>query len=279
MIFLYIIWDVDPQIFPQLDLFRWYGLFWAVGIFLCYQLMSAVYRKEGQTQQQLDRLAIYLIIGAIAGARLGHVLFYDPLYYWQHPVEILPIKLEPEFTFTGFAGLASHGGVLGALLSLYIYCRRYKESYLWLLDRLVMAGAMLGCFIRLGNLMNSEIVGQPTDVPWAFIFTRLDSVPRHPAQLYEAIFYILLFMVLYLLWNRRKATQHAGLLTGTALIGVFSQRFVVEFLKMNQMPFENDLPVNMGQMLSIPFIITGIFLIYYSFRSNNENRTQISHKV
>lgn len=260
---LYIVWDVDPRIFPSFELLRWYGLFWALGLFVGYQLMFYIYRRENKPPQRLDSLAIYLITGAIVGARLGHILFYDPLYYWQHPIEILPIKLEPQFEFTGLAGLASHGGVIGVLLALFLYCRKYRESYLWLLDRLVIAAALLGSFIRTGNLMNSEIVGTPTEVPWAFIFTRLDGVPRHPAQLYEAIFYMLLFLFLFFLWKKGRAAQR-GLLVGTGMVAVFSQRFIVEFLKADQMPFESDLPINMGQILSIPFILIGLLLVLRS---------------
>lgn len=263
---LYIVWDVNPLIVPSLDLFRWYGLFWALGIFLSYQLMSFIYRKEGEEQQQLDGLAIYLMIGAIVGARLGHVLFYDPLYYWQHPVEVLPIRLEPTFEFTGLAGLASHGGVLGVLLALFLYCLKYRKSYLWMLDRLVMAAALLGGFIRLGNLMNSEIVGTQTKLPWGFIFTRIDDVPRHPAQLYEAVFYLLLFVLLFFLWKKGMAARQQGFLVGIGLAAVFSQRFIVEFLKVDQMAFESDLPINMGQILSIPFVLIGLLLVLRSLR-------------
>ncbi|WP_224995303.1 prolipoprotein diacylglyceryl transferase [Cesiribacter sp. SM1] len=266
---LYIVWDVDPRIFPSSELLRWYGLFWALGLFVSFQLMFYIYRKEGKPPQRLDSLALYLVIGAIAGARLGHILFYDPLHYWQHPIEILPIRLEPRLEFTGLAGLASHGGVIGVLLALFLYCRKYSENYLWLLDRLVIAATLLGSFIRLGNLMNSEIVGTPTEVPWAFIFTRLDGAPRHPAQLYEAVFYMLLFVLLFILWKRRQTAQQ-GLLVGTGMITVFSQRFIVEFLKVDQMPFESDLLFNMGQILSIPFILTGLFLVLRSLGQNKQ---------
>lgn len=261
---LYIFWDVDPMIFPTFEYLRWYGLCWALGVILSYQLMAYIYRKEGKAQQRLDSLAIYIMLGVVIGARLGHILFYDSLYYWQNPIEILPFKLEPAFEYTGLAGLASHGGVIGGLLALSLYCRKWGENFLALLDRLVVVGALLGCFIRLGNLMNSEIVGTPTDVPWAFVFSRLDEVPRHPAQLYEALFYLLLFVLLFSLWRRGKASYQRGYLTGLGLTAVFTQRFIIEFLKIEQAAFENYLPVNVGQLLSIPFIVIGILILLWS---------------
>lgn len=262
-LFAYITWEVDPRIFPPLELFRWYGLLWATGIFLGYQVMSRIYQKEGKTIAELDRLAVYVILGAILGARLGHVLFYDFAYYSQHPIEVLPIKLEPHFQFTGLTGLASHGGVLGVLIALYLYIRKYKESYIWILDRLMIAGALLGGFIRLGNLMNSEIIGVKTTMPWGFIFTSVDQVPRHPAQLYEALFYFLIFGVLFGIWSKYQNQLKTGYLLGWGLILVFGQRFIVEFLKVNQVDFEEGLVLNMGQILSIPLILLGVLVLIY----------------
>lgn len=235
--------------------------------------MSHIYKKEGKTSQELDKLTLYIITGAIIGARLGHILFYDPLYYWQHPIEILPIRLAPEFQFTGLAGLASHGGVTGVLLALFFYCRKYKENYVWILDKLAIVGLLLGSFIRLGNLMNSEIIGTPANVPWAFIFTSVDDIPRHPSQLYEAIFYMLLFVLLFILWKTRRTKYEQGFLLGLCLITVFSQRFMVEFFKINQEPFENSLLINMGQILSIPFIIIGIIILIKSIRQRKGTQT------
>ena len=228
----YIVWDIDPRIFPSFDMLRWYGLLWALGLVLGYQVMSRIYKKEGRTIEQLDRLAVYVIIGAIVGARLGHVLFYDFEYYSQHPIEVLPIKLEPHFQFTGLTGLASHGGVFGVLLALYFYTRKYKEDYVWLLDRLMISGAVLGGCIRLGNLMNSEIIGIMTNVPWAFIFKSVDDFPRHPAQLYEALFYFMIFfcIVYNLAYQGRKSAKrlYSGLGINPGIwaadIGRISQR-------------------------------------------------------
>lgn len=264
--FLDIIWNVDPSIIPSFEFLRWYGLFWATGILLGYQTMLLMYRKEGLTQSDLDKLATYVVFGAIIGARFGHVLFYDPVHYWNNPIEILPIRINPHFQFTGLAGLASHGGVIGALIALYLYTKKYQKDYLWTLDRLTISASLLGCFIRLGNLMNSEIIGTPTNLPWAFVFTHVDQIPRHPSQLYEAIFYFLIFVILFVLWRSRKTHQHVGLIFGLGLTLIFIQRFIVEFVKEDQVPFEDALFLNMGQILSIPMMLIGVLFIVRSIK-------------
>lgn len=266
-----IIWDIDPNIIPGFDYLRWYGASWALGMFVGYQIVLRVFRSEGVPAQELDQITTYVALGAIIGARLGHILFYDPIHYWQHPIEILPFQLEPAFKFTGLAGLASHGGILGALFALYLYTRKYEKSYLWLLDRLTIGGAALGGFIRLGNLMNSEIIGIPGNPPWAFIFTRIDQVPRHPAQLYEALFYLTLSIVLFLIWRFRKFNSNPGFLFGLGMALIFIQRFLVEFVKENQVAFEDGLTLNMGQNLSIPLVILGIVMIFWSIKREISN--------
>ncbi len=227
--------------------------------------MHHIYKKEEVAIHRLDQLTLYLLLGVIAGARLGHILFYYPLYYLERPVEILPFRLEPEFHFTGLAGLASHGGVAGAVIALFLCCRKDHKGFLWISDRTVIAGALLGSFIRIGNLMNSEILGKGTDAGWAFVFTRADNIPRHPAQLYEAAGYLLTFIVLFAMWKSPK-TKPPGFIFGSCLVLVFVQRFVIEFLKTDQVPFEASLPINMGQILSIPLIITGLIIIVISHR-------------
>lgn len=262
----YIRWDIDPRIFAGLEFLRWYGCCWAVGMMLGYQVMLKIYKHEGLSESDLDKLTIYVILGAIIGARLGHILFYDPVYYLNNPIEILPIRIEPTFQFTGLLGLASHGGVLGALFTLYLYSKKYKKDFLWTLDRLTIAGSLLGGFIRLGNLMNSEIIGIPTQVPWAFVFVRIDQVPRHPAQLYEALFYLIIFSILFLLWKSGKVRSHKGFLFGLGVSLIFIQRFLMEFLKENQVPFEANWMLNMGQTLSLPLIIIGIVIMIWSLK-------------
>ena len=252
----YITWDVDPLIFPPFEFLKWYGLLWVTGIILGYQLLPS---------SDADRLTLYVLIGAIVGARLGHVLFYEPLYYWNNPIEILPIKLNPQIRFTGLAGLASHGGMIGTLIALYVYNRKYKKGYLWMLDRLIIPGALLGGFIRLGNLMNAEIVGLPTELPWAFVFARIDQIPRHPSQLYESIFYFLIFILLFRLWKSGLA-YYRGLLFGLGLTFIFTYRFAVEFFKEDQVAIESEWLLNLGQILSIPMILAGIVLVIWSVR-------------
>lgn len=257
----YIIWHPDPRVFPSFDIPRWYGVLFATGLFLSFQIMLYIYKREERPLKEVDTLAAYIILATLIGARLGHILFYEPGYYLQHPIEILPVQLEPEFHFVGLAGLASHGGVIGILLALFLYSKKKNVPYLWILDRIVIVGALAGCFIRLGNLMNSEMIGIPATVPWAFIFSRVDEVPRHPAQLYEAIYCLLLFFFLFYFWKTKRQKMHEGVLTGWFLTILFSLRFIDEFFKVNQVAFENDLSLNMGQILSIPFIIIGILLL------------------
>lgn len=268
----HIIWDVNPSVFPSLDIPRWYGIFWVAGILLSYQAMLYIYKKEGLTVKDLDKLTLYVVIGTILGARFGHILFYDFEYYWQHPIEILPIKLEPEFQFVGLTGLASHGAALGIFTAMAIYCKVYKINFLWVADRLVIGVALIGSFIRFGNLMNSEMVGIPTDVPWGFIFVQVDDLPRHPAQLYEALFCLILFVILFMLWKRRSQFG-LGFIFGVFMILLFSQRFVNEMFKVNQVLFEDSLPINMGQILSIPFVIVGIVLVIYSYNEKNKRQS------
>ncbi|MBL6449621.1 prolipoprotein diacylglyceryl transferase [Fulvivirga sp. 29W222] len=260
----YIIWDISPEIFEGFALLRWYGVSWVLGILIGHQIMLKIYKSEEIPAIELDKLTVYIMLGAIIGARFGHILFYDPIHYLNNPIEILPIKIHPNFQFTGLAGLASHGGILGALLSLYLYNRNFKRGYLWMLDRLMIAGTVLGGLIRLGNLMNSEIIGIPSSLPWAFVFTRVDQIPRHPAQLYEAIFYLALCIVLYAIWKNRGFYNLQGFIFGLGITLIFTQRFLIEFLKENQMSFEENLILNMGQILSIPLIFVGIALMILS---------------
>ncbi len=261
----YVIWDVNPSVFPGLEIPRWYGVFWALGIILSYPVMFYVFKKEGRSVESLETLGFYILLGTILGARLGHILFYDPVYYWQHPIEILPVRFNPDFEFTGLAGLASHGGGVGIFLSIYLYCRKYNENYLWLLDRLVMPAALTGAFIRFGNLLNSEMIGVPADVPWAFVFVRTDQIPRHPAQLYESIYCLVLFVMMFLIWKVKRTHLQNGFILGIFLILLFSLRFVDEFFKINQVPFENSLPINMGQLLSIPFVLAGVAILIWRY--------------
>jgi prolipoprotein diacylglyceryl transferase len=254
----YVIWNAEPTLvsFAGLDI-RWYGALFAIAYLLGYQLMHWIYQREGRDTQSLERLSLYLIIGTIVGARLVHCLFYDPAYYLTHPLKILAI-------WEG--GLASHGGGLGVMLGLYIYKRQIGESYLWLLDRIAIPTALAGAFIRLGNLFNSEIYGEQTSLPWAIVFARIDSLPRHPAQLYEAIAYAAIFVLLLILYLRGNRATRPGFLFGMFLVTVFSARFAIEFIKEQQAAYAIDSWLNTGQMLSLPFILAGSLLLVRQFR-------------
>ncbi len=261
-ILLYLIWDVNPDIIniPVINHpLRWYGLLFAFGFLLSQRVMYFIYKKEGRALTEVDTLTMYIVIATVAGARLGHVLFYDPVYYFEHPLKIAA-------TWEG--GLASHGGAIGILVALYLFSRKTKVAYLWILDRMVIVAALTGCMIRLGNLMNSEMIGLPTSLPWGFVFTRMDNIPRHPAQLYEALYCFFLFIVLFWIWYKYRDRLKNGFLFSWFLIILFSLRFIDEFFKINQEPWEDRLILNMGQILSIPFVLTGIVILLLNIRKS-----------
>ncbi len=224
---LYITWNVDPILFEVGPLsIRWYGLLFASGFFCGHFIMQKILDREGFSKEWMDSLLLYMMVGTILGARLGHVFFYQWDYYQDNLGEILQVWK---------GGLASHGAAIGIILSLFLWSRKVsKKSLLWILDRIVITVALAGMFIRLGNLMNHEIVGAPTDVSWAFLFTHAgfaELVPRHPAQIYEAIAYVLIFIFLGFLYLKREAGTRQGLLFGTFLVMIFGARFVLEFYK------------------------------------------------
>ncbi len=255
---LFINWNPSPEIFtiPVIDWpVRWYGLSWAFAFIGCHFFMNRIYKAEGRTDAQLDSLTLYIVIATVLGARLGHCLFYDFPYYSTHPLDILKV-------YEG--GLASHGGGIGILIGMWLYCRKTKESWVWLFDRLIVVVPFASFMIRFGNLMNSEIVGQPTNVPWGFVFHQIDELPRHPTQLYEAIFYMFLFVLFYWLWKNKRHDFGKGFMFGLFCVMMFGFRFCMEFMKENQESFENTLPINMGQILSVPFIIGGLYMMHKS---------------
>lgn len=363
----YIIWNASPEIFSFGSFaLRWYGLFFALGFLISQQILYYMYRKEGKPEKDVDTLTIYMVIATILGARLGHVIFYQPEIIWTDPLGIfLPFEFNP-FRFTGLQGLASHGGAIGILFALWLYSRKKKpgQNYLQVLDRIVILVALTGALIRLGNYFNSEIIGLPTDKPWGVVFTgrltetikdkrhdvddivedvvyhRNDSVPavgegrvplyvyiffkpsanetqidelvngpvrqmlssqlyeffdetpklrldyqvanpdnrgfvakipttgiaRHPAQLFESISCLILFLVLLAIWARYKQNLVQGRIFSIFLIWCFGMRFLFEYLKENQEAFEASLPLNMGQILSIPLVLVGIVILVLSFR-------------
>ncbi|MDY0201920.1 MAG: prolipoprotein diacylglyceryl transferase, partial [Tenuifilaceae bacterium] len=251
MILSHIIWDVNPEIFSLGPLsIRYYGLLWAMSFLLGYMIFERIVKKESLPKDYLDTLTMYMVIGTIVGARLGHCLFYQPDYYLSNPLEIL-------YIWKG--GLASHGAAIGIILSLYLFSRRTKRPLIYILDRIVITVALAGVLIRLGNLMNSEIYGIQTQLPWGFIFKQNgEIVPKHPTQIYEALSYLVGYLVLHFMYFKTNAKPKPGLLFGLFLIFIFATRFLIEFIKEPQVGFEQNMVLNMGQWLSIPFIITGV---------------------
>ena len=285
MVLNYITWNVDPVALSLGPLeIRWYGICWAVGFLLGYLVMSKMYKHEKMPEWSMDSLLIYMLVSTVVGARLGHCLFYEPEYYLAHPVEMLKI-------WEG--GLASHGGAIGILLGLLLYVRNFNKStkkakgekthitYLWLLDRVVVPVCLVGSLIRLGNVFNSEIYGTPTTLPWGFVFVRgnerfLDAdgqlLPCHPTGLYEAFFCLLTMgILLWMYYKRNVGDKRPGLMFGTFLVIVFGSRIAIEFLKNVQVAFEKNMTFDMGQWLSVPFVIVGIVMIVRSFKVNTSS--------
>jgi prolipoprotein diacylglyceryl transferase len=260
-------WNVDPVIFWITDSFplKYYGALFACGILLGFYIVRNIYKKENLSLDNLDTLLIYVIVGTVLGARLGHCFFYEPEYFFKHPIEILlPIqKIKGVYQFVGYQGLASHGGSIGVITAMILYCRKYKVQFLGLLDKMAVAVPVTGTFIRMGNFMNSEIYGKPTNGNWGVVFQKDDLIPRHPTQLYEAFAYLLIFGILFYMYKSEKIRNAQGLIFGTFLTLLFTARFIIEFFKENQEAFENNMLINMGQILSIPFILIGLGLIFW----------------
>ncbi len=264
-------WNPDPELFNFFGSFpiRYYGLLWGIGIVLSCIIVQRQYRDRKISEDKFTPLFFYCVIGITLGARLGHCIFYDWSYYQNHLIEmILPIRQFPGegWKWIGYKGLASHGGTLGLIIALWLYCRKTKMHYMDVLDMIAVATPICACCIRLANLMNSEIIGKPTDMPWAFVFEQVDMLPRHPAQLYEAIAYFIFFLGMIYLYKKSDHGQklHRGFFFGLCLTEIFVFRFFVEFLKENQVDFENTMTLNMGQWLSVPFVIIGIyFMLFY----------------
>lgn len=255
------IWNVDPIAFSIGPLEpRWYGILFASAFVAGYFLMRKMYRSADRTVEELDKLLTYVMIGTVIGARLGHVLFYDPSFYLRHPGEILAIW---------HGGLASHGAAIGILLAMYLYMKKVPNmNFLWLADRVVIVVAIGGAFIRTGNFINSEILGKPTDLPWAVVFENARQlteaqriIPRHPTMLYEALLCIAIFVILWFIYKKYRSQPPEGAIFGLFLVLLFSGRFLLEFTKINQAAFANEWAINMGQWLSVPLILIGLWLL------------------
>lgn len=297
MVLNYITWNLNPVAFSLGSMeVRWYGILWAVGFLLGYLLMDKVYKKERMPEGSLDTLLVYMLVSTVLGARLGHCLFYEPEYYLSHPLQMLKI-------WEG--GLASHGGAIGILLGLWLYVRNFNKStkkakgdkarisYLWILDRVVIAVCLVGALIRVGNVCNHEIYGTPTSLPWGFVFLRgqeqfcgtFDNyvectssaccppeewLPCHPTGLYEAFFCLLAMgLLLWLYYKKDVADRRPGLMLGLFLIIIFTSRIFIEFLKNVQVSFENNMVLDMGQWLSIPFVLAGIVLVVLAYKKRD----------
>ncbi len=269
MLLNYIDWTWNPDLLSGVVTVRWYGLMFVIGFLLGYMMLRREFRHEGAKESYADLVFMGTIIATIIGARLGHVIFYEWSYYSQHPLEIL-------YIWQG--GLASHGGTIAIVLTIIGIGRHIGKNPLWIFDRLVIPTALVAALIRIGNLFNHEIYGHETNVPWAFRFIvninewmhgaePIFSHPSHPTQIYEAGAYFILYILLMWLYWKKNAGERPGLIFGIFFVWVFTARFFIEFIKNDQEAFEQDMLLNMGQLLSIPFIIIGIGLIAYSLKA------------
>lgn len=277
---LSVTWDVDPELFSIFGReIRWYGILWVVGLIVAVQIVHHIFKREKLPEKWFDSLFIYMMLGIILGARLGHCLFYEPEYYLSKPIEILKI-------YNG--GLASHGGVIGIIIAVWIYSRKItKKSMLWTFDRVIVPTGFTAAMIRLGNLVNHEIYGAPTDLPWGVRFIKnisqwkagaepIYSLPSHPTQIYEAAVYLLIFGITMWMYWKTNAKERQGLMLGVAMIGIFVARFFIEFIKNVQVNSEDALiastGLNIGQWLSIPFVLWGVWLVWHAIRKYNHTK-------
>lgn len=276
MLLNYIYWNPDPEIIKVLGIsIRYYSLLFVSGLFLSLYVLSWIFKQEKLSNDKLQILSTYGFIGILVGARLGHCLFYEPEYYLSHPIEmILPIKFLENggVKITGYQGLASHGGTLGLIIAIILYSRKTKHAIIDTLDLISVVAGLGAGFIRLANLMNSEIIGRPTFASWGFIFERVDHIPRHPAQLYEALIYFLIFGITFTLYKTKRAYLRNGFFFGFTLLLVFIARFFVEFIKERQVAFEENMKLDMGQLLSIPYIIIGVGFVIYGMQKTAKMR-------
>jgi prolipoprotein diacylglyceryl transferase len=261
-----VVWDISPVAFTlhlgALEFpVRWYGLFFASTFIYGILIFRYMYRKEGRPVDEVYDLVLWVMGGTVVGARLGHCLFYDPAYYLSHPLEIFKVTE---------GGLASHGALVGILIGVWLYSKRAtNQSFLWVCDRIGMAVPLSGCLIRIGNFFNSEILGRPTDLPWAVTFARVDMIPRHPVQLYEALAYLLIFAVQFRYYLKHGNAGPEGYLFGRFLVLVFGARFVLEFFKEGQAAFEQGWAISVGQWLSVPAVLVGVYMIWRAGRKSD----------
>ncbi len=259
------VWNVDPVLLHLGPLqLRWYGLLFVGSFFLGLLLLQYIFKREGKDPALLDTFLIYIMVGAVVGARLMHCFAYEPSFYLSHPLEIFKIWK---------GGLASHGGLLGSILAVWLFSKKFRFDFMWLLSRTAIAGTITAAFVRFGNFFNSEILGKPTDLPWAVIFERVDMLPRHPVQLYEAFSYLILFAVMMLVYRNTKPKTATRLLPGIFLTYMFTIRFLLEYTKTKQADYTWDLPLTTGQALSLPFILIGILWLLYAWRQIQKEKS------
>lgn len=274
MLLGYIHWSPNPEIVNIFGIsIRYYGVLFIGSYALCIYILRWVFRRENIPIENLDKLSLYGLIGVIAGARLGHCFFYWPSYYLANPLEIfLPFTYSSEagFKFTGYQGLASHGGVVGLMVAMFFYCRKTKHALLDTFDLIAVVGALVAMSVRIANLINSEILGIPTDKSWAFVFEQVDNIPRHPVQIYEGLSYFLIFLIMVFVYTKYRKHLKNGFLSGLVLVLIFSARFVIEFYKETQTPFEENMILYMGQILSIPYILLGTGFMIYGWRKTQK---------
>lgn len=264
-----IIWNPDVELVRLLGLpIRYYSLMWCIGLVAAYLLVKRFFKDQKIEDEKFEPLFIYCFVGILVGARLGHCIFYQPEYYFssfEHFIEmLLPIEFTGEgVKMVGYRGLASHGGTIGIFIAIWMYCRKYKLSLLRVVDMICVATPFTAGCIRMGNLMNSEIIGKATDTDYGFVFAALgEDFPRHPAQLYEAIAYLVIFIITILIYRKHKELIGSGFYFGFCLATIFLFRFFVEFYKEVQVLWESGMALDMGQILSIPFVLVGAYFIY-----------------
>jgi len=255
------IWNIDPIILHLGPLqLRWYGLFFVGSFFLGLMMLQWIFKREGKDPALLDNFLIYVLVGTVIGARLMHCLAYEPEFYLSHPIEILKVWK---------GGLASHGGLIGVVIALYFYAKRYQLAFFWLISRVAIVGTITAAFVRFGNFFNSEILGLPSEEPWAIIFSRIDMLPRHPVQLYEAFAYLVLLVILLKVYKSVSFSFSTKILPGIFFTYMFTVRFLLEYTKTRQADYTTSLPFSTGQMLSLPFIVLGLIWMLWAFKSLN----------
>jgi phosphatidylglycerol---prolipoprotein diacylglyceryl transferase len=266
MVLNYITWNIDPVLFKigSASVY-WYSIFLALSFYISFRLMMLIYESENKSKETLLSYGLFILAGLILGGRLMHCLAYEPEYYLKYPLDIIRPwrgELGTNARFVGYRGMSGHGSALGIILGIVINALRTRTSLVWMVDRIAIFGPLIGFFVRLGNFFNSEILGKPSDSPMAVLFARKDHIPRHPVQLYEAITYLIIFIISYKYYKKVTGYEKPGAILGLVLILVYSARFLLEFFKAKQADIESGLTMNMGHLLSIPFIIAGLVLFF-----------------